>query len=76
MADPVIFTNRALLKLKQIALSEKTALEILRSGIHEKLGNFITAHRKYGTSELGVVYTRLKDGKYKIVGAWRRGNRR
>lgn len=76
MADPIIFTNRALSKMKQIAISEKPALEVLKSGIHEKLGNFITSHRKYGASELGVVYTRQKDGKYKIVGAWRRSNRR
>lgn len=73
----VIFTNKALDKMKQLSITEDTVRDVYTSGEERLLGNFHTKQKKHFNLEIGVVYTKEKmTGNPIIVSVWKRTNRR
>ena len=59
-------------------LSETQVLDAFNDGISEKWSNGAgyNAMKKYNSYEIGVAYTRDKEGKYIITSVWTRKGRR
>ena len=72
----IIWTNRALSKMKSLSLSEAEVLDAFNKGETEKsnLGGF-NAIKKYPGREIGVYYNRKFTGEYVIISVWERMRR-
>lgn len=74
----VIFTDQALSKMRDLAISEAVAIDTFNKGTPEKWSNGAgyNSVRKYNGYEIGVAYYRDSRGFYKITTVWKRVNRR
>jgi len=74
----VIFTNKALTKMKDLGLSESYVLDTFNSGAIEKwsVGGGNNSIKKYNGYEIGVAWIRDEKGSYVITSVWKRVNRR
>jgi hypothetical protein len=74
----IIFTNKALSKMKDLGLSESYVLDAFNSGTVEKwsTGGGHNSVKKYTDYEIGVAWTTDPQGKYIITSVWKRNNRR
>lgn len=72
----VIFTNRALKKLKEHGLKESYAVDVINSGEWEDsdFGGNWNAVKKYSNYEVGVNFSK-EDGKIKVISVWKRNRR-
>lgn len=77
----VVFTNRALMRMKQYGLSETQVLDSFYHGEKEvntlknpNMGRWSMV-KKYSGYEVGVNYDVDVFGKYKIVTVWSRSRR-
>jgi len=71
----IIFTNRALSKMKTNKVSEHQALDAFNSGKGEKYGFGMNVIKKYSGYEIGVFYIVDSSKKYKILSVWKRARR-
>jgi hypothetical protein len=74
----IIFTNKALTKMKDLGLSESYVLDTFNSGTIEKwsVGRGNNSIKKYNGYEIGVAWIRDEEGSYVITSVWKRVNRR
>jgi len=71
----IIFTNRALSKMKTNGVSEHQALDTFNSGKVEKYGFGMNVIKKHSDYEIGVFYIVDNSKKYKILSVWKRARR-
>jgi len=71
----IIFTNRALSKMKTNGVSEHQALDTFNSGKVEKYGFGMNVIKKYASYKIGVFYIVDNSKKYKILSVWKRARR-
>lgn len=73
----LVFTNKALSTMKDAAVSEKTAVEVLRHGSTNRVsGDLYSCMKKYGSYDLYVNFVRKSDGTILVVSVKRRSNTR
>ena len=70
--DNIIFSNKALAKMKTHKLSEVAVRDTFSSGTFEKPNKMI---KKYSSYEIGLFFVQKPD-KYIITTVWMRYNRR
>lgn len=74
----VVFTNKALSKMKDYGFSETIALDTFNTGSVEKWSTSggYNSIKKYNGYEVGVAWIQDTNGKYIITSVWKRDNRR
>jgi hypothetical protein len=80
MSKP-IFTNKAILQMSQLGLSEPQILDTFNTGDYEEWSIKLTdvkgynSVKKYAGYEIGVAYIQDKSRVYKITSVWKRERR-
>lgn len=71
----IIFTNRALVTMKEAAVSERDVRSVMASGTHSKYHNGYSVLKKYGSYDLYVNYLKKSNGNL-ITSVKKRANTR